>query len=52
MAFEYTRCATFRGANCNSYQYLVDAKFMEILAIPKQAAQKSDVERLSLWKLS
>ena len=42
----------FRGDNSNTSQYGVDAKFRERLAIHKQAAQKSDVERLSLRKLS
>jgi len=42
----------FRGAECDSDHYLVVAKVMERLSKSKQAAQKFDVERFNLRKLS
>jgi hypothetical protein len=42
----------FRGSNCDTYDYLVVAKVTERLAVSKQAAQKFDVERFNLRKLS
>jgi hypothetical protein len=42
----------FRGADCDTYHYLVVAKFRESLAVTKQAAQKFDVERFILRKLN
>ena len=50
MALEYTRC--FRGADCNSDNYLVVAKVREILAVRKQAAQEVVGERFNLRKLN
>jgi ribosomal protein L24E len=41
-----------RGSDCNTYHYVMVAKFRETLATHKQAAQKSDVERFNLRKLS
>jgi len=41
-----------RGAECDTDHCLVVAKVTEILAISKQAAQKFDVERFNLRKLS
>jgi hypothetical protein len=43
---------SFRGADCDTDHYLVVAKVRERLAVFKQAAQKSDVERFNLKKLS
>jgi hypothetical protein len=48
MAFEYTRCTTFRGAGCDTDQYLLVARVKEGLTVIKQAAQKLDVEELIL----
>jgi len=43
---------SFRGAGCDTYHYLVDAKVRERLAVNKQAAQRFDGERLNLRKLN
>ena len=43
---------SFWGADCDTDHYLVVAKVRERLAVSKQVAQKFDVERLNLWKLS
>jgi hypothetical protein len=43
---------SFRGADCDTYHYLVVAKVRERLAVIKQAAQKFDAERFNLKKLS
>ena len=43
---------SFRGADCDSNHYLVVAKFREILAVSKQAAHKSDVDRFNLRKIN
>ena len=42
---------TFRGADCDTYHYLVVAKVRERLAVSKQTAQKLDGERFNLRKL-
>jgi len=42
----------FRGADSDTYHYLVSAKVRESLAVSKQAAQKFDVERFNLRKLN
>jgi len=42
----------FRGADCDTHHYLVVAKVSERLAVSKQTAQKCDVDRLNLRKLS
>ena len=39
---------SFRGADCDTDQYLVVAKFRERLTVSKQAAQKFEVERFNL----
>jgi len=43
---------SFRGADCDTNQYLVIAKVRERLAVRKQAAQKYELERFNLRKLS
>jgi hypothetical protein len=40
------------GADCDTDQYLVVAKFRERLALSKPAAKKFDVERFNLWQLN
>jgi hypothetical protein len=42
----------FRGADCDTDHYLVVTKVRERLAVSKQEAQKFDVERFNLNKLS
>ena len=43
---------SFRKADCGTDQYLVVAKFREILALSKQEAQRFDGERFNLRKLN
>jgi hypothetical protein len=43
---------SFRGTDCDTDQYLVVAEVRERLSARKQAAQKTDVERFNLKKLS
>jgi hypothetical protein len=52
MEFKNTRCAIFRGADCDTDRYLVVAKARERLVVSKQAAPKFDAERFNLKKLS
>jgi hypothetical protein len=42
----------FRGSDCDTDNNLVVAKVTEILAVSKQGAQKFDVKRINLRKLS
>jgi hypothetical protein len=42
---------SFRGADCDTDQYLVVAKAKERLAVSKRAAQKIDTERFNVKKL-
>jgi len=51
MVFEYTRLRSFRGADCDTDNYLVVAKVRKRLAVSKQAAQKFYGERFNLRKL-
>ena len=44
------RC--FTGADCFTDHCLMSVKVREILAVSKQAAQKVDVERFNLRKIS
>jgi hypothetical protein len=43
---------SFRGADCNTNQYLVVAKVRERLTVRKQAAQKFELERFNLRKIN
>jgi hypothetical protein len=43
---------SFRGANCDTGNYLVVAKVRERLAVSKKGTQKFDIERFNLRKLS
>ena len=52
MAFEYTRCMKFQGADCDTDHCLVVAEVTERLAVSKQAAQNFDGERFNLRKLN
>jgi len=42
MAFEYTRCTKFQGADCDTDHCLVVAEVSERFTGCKQAAQKCD----------
>jgi len=42
----------FRGADCDTHQYLVTAKVRERLAVGKQAAQRLDRQRFNFRKLN
>jgi hypothetical protein len=39
MAFDYTECTIFRGADCDTDHYLMFAKVRERMAVSRQAAQ-------------
>ena len=52
MAFKYTRCTKFQGADCDTDYCLVVAKVRETLAVSKQAASEFAGERFNLRKLS
>jgi hypothetical protein len=43
---------SFRAADCGTDQYLVVAKFREILAVSKPIAQRFRMERFHLKKLN
>ena len=43
---------SFRGADCDTYHYLVVAKVKERFAVSKQAAQKFDEGRFNFRKLN
>jgi len=43
---------SFRGADCDTDNYLVVAEVKDRLAVSKQAAQKFDVDRFNHRKLS
>lgn len=42
----------YRGAECDTFHYLVAAKIRKRLFVSKQVAQKFDMEKLSLKKLN
>ena len=52
MAFQYTLCIIFQGADCDTDHYMVVAKVRERLVVSKQAAKKFDGERFNLRKLN
>ena len=52
MAFEYTGCANFMGADCDTDHYLVIAKARERLEVCKQVAQRFVRQRFNLRKLN
>jgi hypothetical protein len=43
---------SFKGADCDTYHYLVVAKVRERLAVSKQTTQRVHMERFSLKKLN
>jgi len=52
MTLEYTGCARFWGADCDTDHYLVIENVTEILAVGKQATQRFDRQRFNLKKLN
>jgi hypothetical protein len=42
---------SFRGADCDTYRYLVVAKLRERISVSKRAGQNFDSERFDLRKL-
>jgi len=51
MVLKYTHCTIFQGS-CDTDHYLVVVKVREGLAVSQQEAQKFNVERFNLKKLS
>jgi hypothetical protein len=52
MTFEYTRCTTFQGADCDADRCLVVVKCKGNLAVGTQAAKRFGVDRFILRKLN
>ena len=52
MAFSILDVRSSSGAECETDNYLVVAKFREKLAVNKQAAQKFDMDRFNFRKLN
>jgi hypothetical protein len=52
MAFEYTRCKSFRGADFDTDHSVLVTKVRERLAVSKRTAQKFDVKSFNIRKIN